>query len=56
MLMLYQLWYKKAIKTLQMYIGTTCYPPPVITSMHLVLACLLKFIMNYQEDVEPEMF
>ena len=24
------------------------------TSMHL--ACLLKFIMNYQEDVEPDMF
>jgi hypothetical protein len=22
--------------------------------MHL--ACLLKFIMNYQEDVEPDMF
>ena len=23
---MYQLWYKKAFKTLQMYIGTICYP------------------------------
>ena len=45
----YQLWYKKGFQNCaSVYCQHLC--------VYNVLACQLKFIMNYQEDVEPNMF
>jgi hypothetical protein len=51
---MYQLWYKKAFKTLQMYMHHLL--SWQLLRIYNVLAYLLKFIMNDQEDLEPEMF
>jgi hypothetical protein len=36
---MYQLWYKKAFKTLQVYIGNTCYPDNIYASTMFLHAC-----------------